>query len=408
MRWGIALLRPTPIRRTILIAVALLAAYLFAGLRSSKLDAPWRIDEGQRIAESYFWRLFASGDISNPDWFRTIADRSHPPMNKYFFGAAISLFGQSVPRNLELARAYDAGVDAATMPARFAPDYLPLRRPARIAVFIINCVMAIVLFAILLRAYGIAAAVLSQVILLRHFLFALLLFHARSDVLQAFAVFMTVVPLFTYTHVRQRWLQWTLVALAGVCAAVAFQTRLNGGVAAVMSAAFLLAYQPRSRQTVAALAVLGVSFAVASLAINPFYWATRAGVVGAPLPFRIVERLLMQVDDLQALLRGVQPVWHLTTPIARTSFAASILFSGKAGILLLAGLAAAAIALAMKKTAPAERATVCWAFAGAIVTALWIPLRWEPYLLIVLPPLVLAASIGFAVAAREIAARAGG
>jgi hypothetical protein len=388
-----------PARWTIAAGAALFAIYMGVALRSPELDAPWRVDEGQRIAEAYFWRLLVAGDVSDPAWFRKIDDRSHPPVNKYFFGAAIDLAGVGAPRNLDLAAAYEAGAAADSMPSGFARAYLPMRRAARVAVLAANMLMAAAIAAILLRIAGLVPALLSQLILFRHFLFAEHLFHARSDIAETFLTFATIVPLMLWARARRRGSELSLAAAAGAIAALAFQTRLNGGVAVVMCMAFMLAYAPR--RVAAAGAVLVTAFVFVAVIVNPFYWAATAILPSPALPLRIVDRFRIQVADLRTLLRAVGPEWHLHSLSARFAYAASILFSGKAGIALaLCMVLALAMAVAQRLEAM-ERAVVAWAVVDLAVTALWIPLRWENYLLIALPPLVLAGGVAVGAAIQR-------
>ncbi len=206
---------------TILIPVLLLLGYALITLHSGELDAGWKVDEGQRIAEGYFWRLLVARDFSNQDWFSRIEVRSHPPVNKYFFGAAIAVSGIEPPRSLALVDAYNNGAGAATLPAAFAKEYEPMRRPARLAAHGAMLLIAVIVFAVLLHLYGLVPALLSQVALFRHFLFGQLLFSARSDELEALLTMATVVPLAMLASQKRLWSQLALSGVAGVLAALA-------------------------------------------------------------------------------------------------------------------------------------------------------------------------------------------
>ncbi len=92
----------------------------------------------------------------------------------------------------------------------------------------------------------------------------------------------------------------------------------------------------------------------------------------------------------------------------RVHYVSSIFFSGKAGIILLGGFVTAVAVLLTRKGRPLERTLLSWALVDVVVTSLWLPVRWDSYLLIALAPLVLLGWIGYTVALREIAARLSG
>jgi hypothetical protein len=404
-------LEPATVPVAILATVLLYLGYLGIGLQSSELGAPWKVDEGQRITEGYAWRLIAAGDFTSPDWFRAATIRSHPPVAKYVFGASVALAGLAPPRNLDLAQAYDRGAGASTMPEAFATEYLPMRRPARIASFVLNLLTAVMVFAVLLRLQGLGVAALSQILLFRHYLFVEALFYARSDTIQTCLTLLTVVPLLMCVAPASRPARALAPAfVAGALAALAFQTRLNGGVALVMGVAFLAAYAPMKRRTILLVVTAVVAFVLVAVAVNPYYWANPRPAAGVPsdysvlqsLPVRVVHRFVLQGKDLVALSEGVPPEWHIRSPAKRVLFTASVLGSGKAGALTMAGLLLA-IVLAMKRSSqPAHRALVAWGLAGLLVMAVWIPLRWDIYLLIVVPPAILVASLGFGMTVRRL------
>ena len=400
------LLREPTVTQTV-IASAFLLGILLALVPKSQLQRPWLVDEGQRIAEGYFWRLAIAGDFTNADWFRDIAVRSHPPVSKYFFGAAVSLAGVPPPHNLELVDAYDRG--ATGMPPEFAAEYLPRLQPARLASFGCHVLTALILFAVALRTTGPLAAVASQIILFRHYLFATTIFYARSDTLQTLCATSTIVLLLVCVSVSRKPAMLTAATLAGVLSALAFQTRLDGGVVLLMSASFLIAHDYRQPRRVAScLAAMTVAFLVVAVGINPYYWAIPYPAFGVPsifltpdpLPSRIVHRYLQQFADLRSLLSFVEPQWHLDSIPQRVAFAASVFFSGKAGIATLVGWLLAVVAMLRRLLTSHERATLAWAFTGVSAITIWIPLSWDFYLLIVLPAGVLGCAVGYGASIR--------
>lgn len=403
-------LTPQSTGRTTLSAALLFAAYLLAGLRSSQLDVPWKVDEGQRITEGYFWRLLASGDLTNPDWFRAATIRSHPPVPKYVFGAAVAVAGIEPPRDLALANAYNDGAEASSMPDAFAREYLPMRRPARVVSLIFNLVTAVAVFAVLLRAQGLAVAVFSQILLFRHYLFVLALFYARSDTIQTCLTTCTVLPLLICVSSFRLTRALPAALVAGTLSALAFQTRLNGGVALIMCIAFLIAHAPWQKRTLLFVAAVVVAFAIVSVAVNPFYWAMpradseieSAYYEPEALPLRVTHRFILQVNDLLGLSKGVPEEWHIRSHEGRLRFAASVLSSGKAGVLTAVGFLLAVICCVRKAARPEERAIVAWAISGLVVMALWIPLSWDIYLLIIFPSTILTACLGFGILLRRM------
>src|SRR5258708_37141632 len=89
----------------------------------------------------------------------------------------------------------------------------------------------------------------------------------------------------------------------------------------------------------------------------------------------------------------------------RVHYVSAVFFRGKAGMILLGGFVTAVAVRLTRKGRPLERTLLSWALVDVVVTSLWLPVRWDSYLLIALAPLVLLGWIGYTVALREIAAR---
>ena len=283
------------------------------------------------------------------------------------------------------------------MPAAFEAEYRPMRRPARFGSFVLNIGSALLIFATLSLCCGVAFGAASQVMLFRHYLFAECLFYARSDTVQTF---FTTLPLLLLSLPARRGHTW-LAAVAGVSAALAFQTRLNGGAALLMAIAFLALRDSRDWRALIKILIVVLTFAVVSVAINPFYWAVPRDASGIPeelslkepLPLRVIHRVEVQVDDLRVLLDGVEPQWKLNTVVSRVRFTSSVLFSGLAGMAVAGGLIIGLVT--MGKMTADQRSIMAWAVTGILVIAVWIPLAWDPDLLMVLPAVVAAASVGY-------------
>jgi len=381
-----------------------------AAMRSEQ----WQVDEGQRIAESYFLRLLLEGEFAHPDWFRNITDSSHPQMSKYFFGLAVRLAGVELPRDLALPRYYEQGGlerGGWQPPPHLMPVYRPMLQPARRAALLCNVISWMAVTWLLLRWMGPGAALLAAFVFARHYLPVMLYAHARSDALQTCAFTLTLLPLAAIWRGTAR--RWSVAAAcaSGLFAAIAFQTRVNGllamGAAAVVL--LVLAVRTRDRRPIVLVAVMTLTCAVAAVVSNPYYWAQPRDGQGLraacerdeALPLRVASRFRTQVADLQLLLHGASYAALPSLP-DRACFLGRVLFSGVAGMLLLGGFIAAVAMLFV----PAARASLLlpctWSISAIAVFTLWLPLSWEPYVLMIFPTAVLFATTGWAAAARHL------
>ena len=373
--------------------------------------ASWRVDEGQRIAESYFLRLVEERAFNHPDWFRFVTDSSHPQMSKYYFGVALRVHGIEPPRDLALPRYYESGGLTATgwpPPPHLMAVYGPMLRPARRAALLCNVISWMTITWLLLRWCGAGAALIAAAIFTRHYLPVSLFAHARSDALQTCAFTLTLLPLAAIWRAPRSRSAFAMAALAGVFAAVSFQTRLNGllalGGAGIVLIA--LAVRERDRRPLVLLLLATITCATVALVSNPYYWAEplpTPGVAAAylehePLPIRVVSRLRIQVADLQSLLH-VHAYDALSSPADRLRFVAGVLFSGVAGLLMLGGAAAACILLFARTRRSTLLLPALWSIPVIGVFTLWLPLAWEPYILMIFPSAVLFAASGWHVLA---------
>jgi hypothetical protein len=412
------LFTPWPARRATLVTLIAGVVLLVVFDRSAEMNSvTWGVDEGQRIAESYFLRLAEAGAFAHPDWFRVDTDSSHPQVNKYFFGLAVQAHGVELPRDLALPRYYESGGLAATgwqPPPQLMPVYGPMLRPSRRAALLCNVISWMAVTWLLLRWCGAGAALLAAAIFTRHYLPLTFYARARSDALQACSFTLTLLPLAVlWRGVRGRTAVFAAV-LIGVLSAVCFQTRLNGlltlGGAAVVL--ILLAVRQRTWQPIVLLAIATITCATLSLLSNPYYWAeprpapglAAVYLAGEPLPLRVLHRFNTQVADLQTLLEK-HAYDALPSPLDRGRFVARVLFSGLAGWLVLGG-AIAALALCLRRSTHSTLLLPCvWAVSVIGVFTLWLPLGWEPYVMMIFPTAVLLAACGWSALAVAVLPR---
>lgn len=367
----------------------------------------WRVDEGQRIAEGYFLRLLGERAFDHPDWFLVVTDSSHPQMSKYFFGLALRVQGIEPPRDLALPRYYESGGLKATgwqPPPHLIAEYGPMLRPARRAALLCNVISWMAITWLLLRWCGGGAALIAAAMFAGHYLWVTFLMHARSDALQTCAFTLTLLPLAAIWRGARGRSALAMAVLVGVFTAVCFQTRLNGllalgGAGIVMIA---LAFRQRDRRPLVLLLVATITCATVALISNPYYWAEPRPVPGLasaylqhePLPLRVVSRLRTQVTDLRSLLQD-HAYAALPSPSERLRFVSGVLFSGSAGLLLLGGVAAASILLFVRTQRPTLLFPALWGIPVIGVFTLWLPLSWEPYVLMIFPSGVLLAAAGW-------------
>ncbi|HEX2834959.1 MAG TPA: hypothetical protein VHW00_18235 [Thermoanaerobaculia bacterium] len=417
MRAITMLLTPWPARRaTLFVLLGGLIVFVWLARSDALLHAEWRVDEGQRIAESYALRLVEEGEFGHPDWFRYPTDSSHPQMSKYYFGLALQLAGVELPRDLALPRYYESGGIARTgwaPPPHLRSIYEPMLVPARRAALLCNVISAMVVVWLLLRWCGAGAALLAGVVFARHYLMATYVSYARSDALQTCAMTLTLLPLASLWRNSRSRGAYAAAAVAGVLAAICFQTRLNGLLCLGAAGLVLIVLALRDRDVrplVLAAIVVFVCVAV-SLVSNPFYWAQPSRVDGLPviyqrhepLALRVMTRFHAQMQELRMLMKEFGPS-TLRSLAERGRFTARVLFSGVAGKVILGGILAGALAAFFRRPPHAVFAWL-WGLSALVVFALWIPLAWDPYVLLIFPSIVLMAAVGWSLLAASFAKR---
>jgi hypothetical protein len=243
------------------------------------------VDEAHKISETVALRLLLEGRWNDPLWFAEKVDRANPPLGKYVFGAAVLLSGQELPRQRSLSYLARPVMPPQTGGQESRP-YLPLRTACRRAALAATALTAALVAFLAARLQGIVASLLAVAWLGRHWMTVELGTSAIFDPLLAVLVFATGAVLFPLLA-RPRLAMWLALPAGLVCAA-AFQTRLSGGIA--LAAALVLyaavAVREHSLRIAAAALLMTLVFAVASIAMNSYYWAPNdsseslAGAVG--------------------------------------------------------------------------------------------------------------------------------
>lgn len=379
----------------------------------------WRVDEAYKLSETYALHHLLRGDVHHADWFRSRVDRTNPPFGKYVFGLALLIAGKPLPEASSLTRVDSplGEVEPMFSRAESAP-FLPLLVPARwVSLLATSLTLGLIIY-LAARIHGTLAALIAAALFVPHWI---------TEAFGATAIFDPLLTLLVTATAPLLWAIWQaperaliLAPLLGVLPAMAFQTRLNGGIAfagCIVVLASVTALRRCSRTFFAGI-VVTVVFVVASIVINPYYWAssppdpTIPADVRKPRPLasRVVHRFERQVDELGAILArfragGVRmPLWAAESSartrvpwdaVAKARFLARALGADPGGALLLAGvLAGVARALSSREKGAVFLLVWCGTIAGG--TCLWLPIPWPRYLVVVLPPLALLGGLGWA------------
>jgi hypothetical protein len=357
---------------------------------------PLRIDEGHKIADTYFYRLLLQRDFRDPAWTAHIVDRTNPPVGKFLFGAAASLQGAPLATSLSMRTENPDGTLGQTLAEGSWPAFQPTLVALRRATIAITALTAALLAFASARLHGLLCAVTAAVLYSTAYLPRTFAATAIYDPILALAAAGSLVAALPFLIAGSSTRARAAGAVAGgLLGAVAFQTRLSG---LIVPAAFVVLVlvaggsgRWRSHIRDAAIA-LGVC-AAAGFALNPYYWIYPGGPLRA---------LMRQISDLQLLL-GAQDRLHGVTD--RVVFAWEVLAGDLAGFLLL--LACALALLFLLPHGARDRRTLAavsaWAAALAGGTILWLPVPWPRYLLVAMVPLAFLAAFGVSELAVQIA-----
>jgi len=391
------------IRRILPLVVFLAAAAWIAA--SGWLRGGFRIDEVHKLAETVFLRHAMAGEFSHPDWFSDPVERANPPVGKFLFGLAVRVAGLDLPRDLSVAEETNHG--QTQPPPGEAVHYRQMLRPVRTLVLLVTAATAMVVYLLGATAGGTGCGLLAAVLYLGAFLPQAFSATAVFDPLLTLFVAAAILPVVAI-NLAGRWLALVLRSVgAGLLGALAFQTRLSGLVAlgGVWVVLMIRAVGQRRVGRGATLAVVATAATlVAGTAANLYYWAVPpAGSVpenvraAQALPLRIVERYEIQMEDLAALLRREQAVQPPLRGLAgRAQFGAEYLVGDLVGLATLLGIAAAVAIAAVRRSLPAPKVVLLgWAAAIFMAIVFWLPVPYPRYLLVVVPPLALAAACGW-------------
>jgi 4-amino-4-deoxy-L-arabinose transferase-like glycosyltransferase len=379
----------------------------------------WRIDEAEKLSATYALHHLLRGDVHHPDWFRSRIDRTNPPVGKYVFGLAILIAGKPLPPGSTLTRTNFPLEETAPMHSEAeAAPFLPMLAAARWVSLLATALCAGIVAGVAARVRGILAAVVAVLLFAPHWIVDAFGATAILDPLLTLLVLATAPLALALWNAPER--APIVTPLLGIVAAMAFQTRLNGGIAlAACLAAMVVAAVVRRRPTLLLAAlVMTVVFAVAAIAVNPYYWASAppdpsipaAVRESHPLAPRVISRFEIQLDELQSILLlfrtgGVRmPLWAAEsaartripwTAAAKTRYLASALAGDPAGVLLVAG-ALAGVLFALARRERGALFLLVWCGTIIVGTCVWLPLPWSRYLFVILPPLALLAGFGLA------------
>lgn len=411
--------QPVSVRSALLaaLAAALLVFHAFYSRGAHRIG--WQIDEAYKLSETYALHHLLRGELHHPDWFRTRIDRTNPPFGKYMFGMAILIAGQPLPEQSTLTRADSPLSETAPnfSDAESAP-FLPLRGAARMLSMLATALCAGVLAYLASRVHGLLAAIIGVWLFAMHWVPYVFGANAIFDPLLT-ALTMLTAPLLLHVW-RKPEHGLALAPLLGILSAMAFQTRLNGAIAIVGCIVVLIVAAVLQRRRIHLLAALltSITFAIAAIAINPYYWSAAPedpaipAEVRAPrsLVPRLISRVELQVRELSSILDlfrtgGVRlPLWAAETKArARTPWniatksrylARAIAGDGYGFALAIGALAGAIYALVSRR----REALFALVWCGAIIggTCVWLPIPWSRYLFVIVPPLALLGGIGLA------------
>ncbi len=416
------LLRPTRISVSLVIAlIAGLTVWVMLLPRTAADGSAWRVDEAHKVSETYALRLLLEGRWSDAAWFREPVDRTNPQFGKYAFGAAVLLAGERLPDAPSLSRLAGAGsVMSPYVAERDAIPYRPLLRPSRRASLCFTALTAAIIAWLATRLHGPLAALLGVAFFAMHWMTIQFGTTAIFDPLLMLLVVSVVPPLIVI--VGRPALSIALAPLIGLLCASAFQTRLSGGVALVASLAvyLMVCVHTRTRQPVIGAAVLVSTFAITSVAMNPYYWATAPEAAGVPIEFRqdgslvprVLSRLERQVGDLDQILSNLTvdgirlPLWaaesNARVPVAWTlptklRFVRKAIAEDAAGIAMLVAAIVGFVILCIRGPNRRELvAMAAWSLLTIGITLAWLPLPWARYLMVMLPPVTILAGVGCA------------
>lgn len=358
----------------------------------------WSGEEPYKISESYYLRLALAGDVRNPAWFDAGIARSNPHFGDYAFGSAILLAGQPLPRDLSIQQMLlERRLNTAEQVRK---EHLPhLAAARRLSVLAIAFAAALIVL-IAGRFGGPVAGVVAAILFARHWIVAAVSLVAVHDALMT-ALYLLALDLWLRavdSHSDRA--RPIFAVLAGLTCAAVFQTRVSGFLAlcAILAAAAAAYLFTSRRDIITSAVVMTATMAVASILMNPYYWASPAEPVAAlgsgSILTRIPHRLAIQVSEYADLARSHGAPF--TTVRERLDFAGYALDSGGAGLGILIGLIAVPVVLRGFGRREAITPLLLWSAVVTVVLIAGMPVRSERVLAPAVSALAIVAGLGVA------------
>ena len=258
------------------VVVGILA---FASFGYDLASEPHFVDESAYLSQTYYADLWLSGQVNHPAWLDRPA-YDLPPLPKYLFGVALRVVGQRRPGPAAAEAWYrDTSKTFVTPAARVA---------ARWPSVFLGAMGCVAIYGLGVLAAGRRVGVLAALLLMINPLYRMHARRAMSDVpCEALMLMSLVVALWTWREMlagRLRPSRLLAAGLAGVFGGLAALSKLTGGLAMIVLAAWVLLaislpgvrIGRRFAVVLSALISGVVAFAV-FLALNPFLTARPHG-----------------------------------------------------------------------------------------------------------------------------------
>ena len=373
------------------LSVAIAALSLALSFRRSDLTADFKIDEAHKLSETYYLRLVIEGRLHHPDWFRSLVERTNPPVGKWLYGLPLRAGGLPLPTSLAVAEMVNHG--QRLPPAAFRPLYRAYLRPARIFDALVTAATAVLILLIAANAETELAGIVASILYIMSFLPQTFSTVASFDPLLALAVLTTCAVGFDVSPIR--------TCLAALATGIAFNVRVTGLIAwPATLAGYITAVGVR--KAVPRCITMSVATVIACLAINPYYWTTSADP-SVPAEFRIphwlapriVSRLALQWRDLHVLLRRDLSEQTPLHGFEKARFVSEYACGDFVGMLVLLGVVAFVLAVVLRRAERRVMPVAAWSVTIVAGLTAWLPFGYPRYVLTAMPPLVLLAGFGW-------------
>lgn len=372
-------------------------------------------DEGAWIASTPYFFHFLAGDSDHPDW-RDPDAIDHPPLAKYFYGAALALGGERI-QDLGLKRWWQEQADGHRLfelPHAWIIQRIPLStiHIARIGAAIASFLSLILVSLIGARLFSPQIGALGALFTAWNAEFRTIGTQALADpvlVLVVLLGFLATLHWVDAVATENRGRQWSIALLIGIIAGLGFSTKFNGCLilAAPLFAAGLAntgsLRTPVTRGCLvlaAQVIVMAAAAAIIALLLNPALWPNPAAALAAMWHHRIeriaIQRFLFGCGFAPLGLKASMLWSHLAglAPAASTIIApvVVILLAAVGGILHLRAWRTRSCRIALSV---GQKVFLCTALLW-IASSAWeyAELQWPRYLFPCWPWLGIGAAIG--------------